>query len=296
VLFDFVFCGNEGEVFKLEENNMDNIKKRVDDAIFMIENGRYEGALTLLLTAIDASSRKIYPPGTKSFINPKKEIPNGERFTRFLLVRLHQIFGWLHPEEIYYQPQLPEMVQGEQSPAQIIYKAFRCNDIHEGGVPEEYRYVFDGNVQNQYAMEFKNGEVRFSSGFLKMLIDVITLAPCNGREFGFEHFKLMTEDGFINENYYKVFEERYNLTPGRVNMLIVLAEEAGPAATLLNDDEYAALLSEKVEQNHNGGFKNGLAISKTAQPIFTYEAGITLYGVSIIRDIISGLIFKDLTA
>ena len=49
---------------------MGNIKQRVEDARFNYEHQRYAAALSLLLSAIDGSSRKVFPDGCLSIDNP----------------------------------------------------------------------------------------------------------------------------------------------------------------------------------------------------------------------------------
>ena len=61
-----------------------SIKAQVEDALFLSHNGRYVGALTNLTLAIAASSRKIFPQGTKSKEDSSKEMGDREAFTLFL--------------------------------------------------------------------------------------------------------------------------------------------------------------------------------------------------------------------
>lgn len=50
-----------------------SIKSQVEDALFLEQNGRPLGALTMLLLATAASSRRTYPQGTTSLKEPKKK-------------------------------------------------------------------------------------------------------------------------------------------------------------------------------------------------------------------------------
>ena len=60
------------------------VQARVEDAGILADNGRYEGALLMLLIAVAATSRKRYPHGTPSKQNPKNNMSDHEAFATFL--------------------------------------------------------------------------------------------------------------------------------------------------------------------------------------------------------------------
>ena len=64
-----------------------SIKQQIDDAIFLAKNGRHQGALTVLMLAVAASSRKTFPKKkSKSIADPSKVISDREAFTLLLEV------------------------------------------------------------------------------------------------------------------------------------------------------------------------------------------------------------------
>ncbi|HGU5559262.1 TPA: hypothetical protein ACM93N_002566 [Escherichia coli] len=112
---------------------MGHILELVNDAQALIERRRYNSALVLLLTAIDASAAKIYPKGCKSYLNPKDTMRPKERFIRFLSARLSDVFGHYLPDEIHSEPVIKDIGNEGRGPAKIIYEVFRTSVIHEGG-------------------------------------------------------------------------------------------------------------------------------------------------------------------
>jgi hypothetical protein len=93
-----------------------SIKARLEDAIVLWDQGRREGAWTLVLIAAAATSRKRYP-------RPMKD---NESFKRFI----GDIEGTIVSGQYPWAPMEPIMF-GEVSMADIIYEHMRCNLVHE---------------------------------------------------------------------------------------------------------------------------------------------------------------------
>ncbi|EPR9084318.1 hypothetical protein ACU9CO_000603 [Cronobacter dublinensis] len=265
-----------------------SIRKRVEDANFNINYKKYETALALLLIAVDGSARKVYPEGTKSLVNPKKEMGNKERYTRFLGVRIRQILGIDLDDSAYQQPHLIKFVDGIESPEDKIYTGFRCNDLHESGLPDDLRYVYEPEgVSNALQIEFGSEGVRFSSGFLRLLENVIKGAPCNGDEFGLSYYRFITVDNEEMGSLFDRLSQRYNISTGRLGILKELIELAGPDALSLKDEEFAQCLTKILDTKMVGGARTGLCTASSPQPVCMRDGDITSYGIGIVRDMLA---------
>ena len=66
------------------DNLLISVPARVEDASVLADNGRYEGAMLMLLIAVAATSRKCYPVGTPSKKDPNKNMSDHEAFIAFL--------------------------------------------------------------------------------------------------------------------------------------------------------------------------------------------------------------------
>src|ERR1035441_6386998 len=66
------------------EEPLVRVQARIEDAGVLSDNGRFEGALLMLLVAVAATSRKRYPDGTPSRKDASKKMGDGEAFTTFL--------------------------------------------------------------------------------------------------------------------------------------------------------------------------------------------------------------------
>lgn len=118
-----------------------SIKEQVEDALFLSQNGRHVGALTNLMLAIAASSRKTFPRGAKSREEPSKEMGDGEAFTLFLGGRIRKIlFGDYGGPDIGNSG-ISVGFRGKQyDVAYILYKFYRCELVHNGELPEDIEF------------------------------------------------------------------------------------------------------------------------------------------------------------
>ncbi|HUW19731.1 MAG TPA: hypothetical protein VMW16_10565 [Sedimentisphaerales bacterium] len=148
------------------------VQARVEDAGVLADNGRYEGAMLMLLTAVAATSRKRYPRGTPSKKNPRKPMSDREAFTTFLrdeiwrLVREHEDFVVYH---------------GEKKPIEeFLYEYLRCELVHEGRTPVDLYPMREGDV---LTIDYPDGSgITFSRLLLARLNDVVWRAPENSYE------------------------------------------------------------------------------------------------------------------
>lgn len=279
-----------------------HIQKRVSDADFLIANERYEAALLLLLTAIDGSASKIFPPKTLSISNPTRmrkgkevtnEMPNSEKYQRFLGVRLRQIMGSTLSEEAYRQKELPSIIKGHEQPEVIIYRHFRCNDVHESLIPEKYQYVYyDKASIGEVSLRFEHGEVFFSMGFLTLLKNVIVYAPCNGIEFGVKHLRFKNRDGSPECDFFAYYGEHYEIPPGRVLGIREAILKIGESVYSMDDN----MLAEKVGKNIEKVFETGLKYSFNKEAIMGGDGVLTPYGVSIVKDMLDRVVIVDIAS
>lgn len=237
------------------------IKKRIEDSDFLIAHGRYESALLLLLTAIDASAIKVFPEGTDSLDSPKKEgkkqqkMRNGERYKRFLGVRILELLGFVMSNKAYYE-KLPNITNSE-SPQSIIYKALRCNDVHEGRIPYEYHYIYsESSTSDNYSVSFSGNDVVFNRGFLTLLRNVVVEAPCNDEEFGRASLHIDYGGFDSDKEYGLVNKDKFQLSPGRIQYLVQLYVYLKKRYAHLSQDELTRLYSEYIKNTEDAAFSH----------------------------------------
>jgi len=268
-----------------------NISKRIDDAHYNMDGGRFEAALCLLVSAVDGSSRKVYPEGTKSLKNPKENMGNKERYTRFTGVRIRQMFLGPDslPENIYYEGELPNIINQEKQPELIIYEMFRCVDAHESGLQDENKYVFDDGINEQYGMKFVGGEIKFSRGFLKLLENIVVYAVSNGKEFGINHWRLQAKNGDTLIRYIEDFSSRKNLQPSKMHTLMMILLNSGLECLSGGDLNAKNAINQAIPNN---GLIASLSHYERYDPIIV-DLKITDRGLLLLREISAGLEFVD---
>ncbi len=148
------------------------IQARIEDAGVLAENGRYEGALLMLLVAVAATSRKRYPRGTPSVKRPGKEMCDREAFTKFLRDEIWQL---VKEGEDFVKYRCEKMPIED-----FLYKFLRCQLVHEGHTPVDLYPMRDGDV---LTIDYPDGTgVTFSRILLTRLNDVVWRAPENSYE------------------------------------------------------------------------------------------------------------------
>src|SRR3972149_1270896 len=235
-----------------------SIKAQVEDALFLSHNGRYVGALTNLTLAIAASSRKIFPQGTKSKEDSSKEMGDREAFTLFLGGRIRKIlFGDYGSPDIGNSGILVGFKGKEYDVAYILYKFYRCELVHNGELPEDIVFqppnpkaginVINGGVN----VSISTGEkMVLDYGWIDLLVKVVVYAKCNGKEFGIEHYELVPLEGINEEEFSKDTVKNYRITPGRFSIFKHAVLNIRPDVVNQSTDE--AILSkfkELVQKN-----------------------------------------------
>lgn len=269
-----------------------SIKQQVEDALFLAKNGRHLGALTNLMLAVAASSRKTFPKGQiKSIKEPAKMMGDGEAFTLFLGGRIRKIlFGDFGGPDTGNSGISVNFKGNQLDVAYILYKYYRCELVHEGELPEDIEFSPPADDRN---MEISNGGVSVSIstgntmkldyGWIGLLVNAVTYARCNGKLFGIEHFDLVTIDGVNAKDHCDFIVQKYDITPGRYQILKEAARQITPISVVGDDDDVLIQkFSDLVEKNViNGGAITGLFSRQLSD-----RAGKLLpKGVEIIREI-----------
>lgn len=141
-----------------------SISSRIDDALFLWDNGRLEGAFLSALAAVAATSRRQFPD--------RKLVKDGEAFELFLAgtssIRITVEYrGEFHSVE------------------HVLYKWFRCELVHEGGIPVDIQFMPDTQpgartIRAGGAPEYI---LKVSHGWFHHLINAVIKSPVNADEF-----------------------------------------------------------------------------------------------------------------
>ncbi len=269
-----------------------SIKQQVEDALFLAEHGRHLGALTNLMLAVAASSRKTFPKDTtKSVKDPKKAMGDGEAFTLFLGGRIRKIlFGDFGGPDIGNSGISVNFKGKQLDVAYILYKYYRCELVHEGELPEDIEFTPPANDKN---IGVSNGGVSVSIssgntmnldyGWIGLLVNAVTHARCNGELFGIEHFDLVAVDGVNERDHCDSIVKKFGITPGRYNILKEATRHITPACVVSDNDE---VLIQKFSRLVEKNIINGGAITGLSSHQLSDKAGKLLpKGVEIIREI-----------
>lgn len=147
-----------------------SIKRRVEDALFLYRHKRYEGAFMNILVAVAASARRECP---------NHKITDRDCFEQFLSKR------WRGVIAVEFRGELHEIPH-------IFYKWFRCELVHEGGIP------VDIEIWNTDQMSIRAGGapeyiLKISRGWFKWLLQSVIESPSNKKEFtGFKIPRTLT--------------------------------------------------------------------------------------------------------
>jgi hypothetical protein len=137
-----------------------SIRSRIEDAIFLYQGGRYEGAFLNALVAVAATAR---------LEDPSHTMRDGKCFETFLDKQRRGIIKIEFRGELHTVPH-------------IFYKWFRCELVHEGGLPIDVQFI------ETEAMSIRAGGspeyvLKISKGWFHWLVNAVIVAPCNVNEF-----------------------------------------------------------------------------------------------------------------
>lgn len=216
-----------------------SVRQLVDDAAFMIEHGRHDGALALLCIAIGASSRKVFPPGTKSQIN-NDVMRDNEKFTRFLRGRLAKVGS--DDDGTMGQGSLGTL-GGEKDIADVVYQNYRCCVVHEGELPA-YARISPPRGDGTRSISVNTGGEQNITFDIGLLIDAVVNARCNASEFGITHWDFVPLQGTDGEAFSAQLARDFATTEGRVDIFLAAAKRITPATIkAATDDELSGHFS-----------------------------------------------------
>jgi len=141
-----------------------SLRDRVEDAMLLWENGRREGALLVALIAVAATARRRFP-----------DRRDCDAFDGFL--------------QSAHSVRLSVEYRGEcHGIEHIFYKWFRCELVHEGGLPIDIQFMPDDqpdalSVRAGGAPEFI---LKVSEGWFHHLIGSVVRAPENTELFALQ--------------------------------------------------------------------------------------------------------------
>ena len=148
-----------------------SVVERLEDAYLMLQNGRHEGALNSVLTAISGASRERYPRGTPSRQRPGDRMGDHEAFVTFFEDQIKLLRA---PNMRVRRP------DGQELPlSSILYTLFRCALTHEAGLTSGGTLVPDskyGRVQLKLtSLDPLGFEITHST--IVFLADLVSRAP-----------------------------------------------------------------------------------------------------------------------
>lgn len=237
-----------------------SIKQQIEDAAFLAENGRYLGALTNLMLAVAASSRKTFPKGkTKSLENPKEKMSDREAFTLFVGGRIRKIlFGDFGGPDAGNSGIVVNFREKQHDIAYILYKYYRCELVHEGELPEDIEFNAP-NDKRGLSVQNRGVNVSISCGntmvldygWIDLLIEAVVNARCNGDLFGVKHFDLVPVGELSEEQHCELIVKEYDITPGRYHILKEATRHITPTSVVNDEDaivieKFSDLVSKEI--------------------------------------------------
>lgn len=271
------------------------IREQVQDASFLAHHGRYIGALTILMLAVAASSRRTFLKGTKSREKPKEEMSDREAFTLFLGGRLRKILfgGFNAPGE--GDSGISVHFRGKQyDVAHILYKYYRCELVHDGELPDDVEFTaterHDAGIGiNNRCLRFSIGgagdKLTLDHGWIDLLVEAVVNARCNGAEFGVQHFDLIPLHGIDDHIFLATLVGKYGTRLDQVQILKHAVLRLSP--TLISDNTNDAI-AEKFKELVESQDINGGAITALRSHGFTdWQGCLQQRGIELLREIAS---------
>lgn len=278
-----------------------HIKQQIDDAVFLFQNGRHQGCLSVVMLAIGASSKKVFPSSAHS---------DSYAFKQFLGSRIaNALWGHRLGDGVGSSGVMVTFRGKAHLIEHIFYKYYRCALIHEGELPDDV--IFSPDVGMPDGSGFKG--IVISSGstmvldynWLEVLIRCVTHAECNGSEFGIKHVRELPNDGKSAEEVIDEIARRHDTSPGRVGIMkdavyhlrefdiTLLSEEQLIAAFkecvrsgLLNAGSVTGLTRKSAYREDQEHIRSFQEMVQASQAAFCTRAGmLTDLGVLLLRDV-----------
>lgn len=192
-----------------------HIKQQIEDAIFLYHNKRYQGCLSVLMLAIGASSKKVFPSPAHS---------DSAAFKKFLGSRIaNALWGHRLGDGVGNSGVMVTFRGKAHLIEHILYKYYRCALIHEGELPDDVIFSPDAGMPNgsePRGIVISSGSTMvLDYNWLEVLIKCVTHAECNGSEFGIEHVRELPINGKTTEETIDEIARRHDTSPGRVGIM-----------------------------------------------------------------------------
>lgn len=204
-----------------------SITERLEDAEILLKNNRTLGAVTILLTAIDATARKYYPKGT---MKPSKA------FSYFLGSRIKSILLNNSTGPYPRNSGLTIEYRGEQKNVEdVIYEFCRCALIHEATMTPDISIEKEGSFVPQLTLE-NNGEavsircgekLILGSGWIDLFFAVVRGARLNNTDLIDQRTTLVANENFNVAEFHNSLAQYY-ITRRRVDKFRELLQAIGP--------------------------------------------------------------------
>ncbi len=264
-----------------------NIRQKVDDVIFLLTSQRYEAALTILLVAIAASSRCVFPKKlTKSFKNPKDTMRDGEAFELFLGGQLTRVMRDPECSNEYGCSGFKIGFRGEEHFVEsIFYKYYRCELFHEGALPLDVLLMPEGPLDasaSTGAIKLYSDKVVLNAAWFNVLIECVAGAECNLDSFGRTKAKYVKNEN-VSNNFIRHLAVKYLTSEGRITILMqalfrirLVDENAVDRVFFVNEFDRLVL----------GNFVNLGSISGLSfHGLTTKEGKLTAKGIDVLLEI-----------
>lgn len=236
-----------------------SIKILTEDALSLRDQGKHLSALTLLLAAVAASSRKCFDHPDQVTGRPGGIKRDADAFKSFLGGRFrsrHSAPG-IHADD-YGSSGIVITFKGKQSFIEdILYKHYRNGLLHEGRLPECVGFK---EWPSDFSIEVSNEYISFSYGLIDVLADAVVYARCNGSEFGISHFRLVRRDNIDFPNLLSEMEKLWPRSSSRVPIFEAMFFIFDPeSVATASDDDIQSLLSSAINKDQiNGGMMTTL--------------------------------------
>ena len=153
-----------------------SIRDRIQETCLLLALDRPAGALLSLLAAVGATSRRRFPVGTPSRLNPNKSMRDGEAFKAFLadeMVNICQVQNY----NVLFRGQMHRLEH-------VLYKWLRCELVHAGGLPADVTLVPSTEPGSMSLAVDPVKGLTLSHGWFNGIAHVVIHAPENRDEFG----------------------------------------------------------------------------------------------------------------
>ncbi|WP_223532119.1 hypothetical protein [Pseudomonas sp. BF-R-30] len=264
------------------------ISQQVDDAKFLIAQGRHIGALTILSLAVAASSRKVFPAKVTKSLRNNDVMRDEEAFTLFLGGRIRRIVQNVNIGPEFCASGFTVMFKGEPKAVEyLIYKYYRNGLVHEADLPEDVEFVESQPggatfANNGVSVGISCGDkLILDYGWLDVLVKAVVEAPCNGEEFGIKHYKLVANDGIDEVEFESEIIAKYNASQARVNTFKNSVRLLSHDSILSsNDNELIGLFLARVRAGEISGVAR-----LASRGLADTEGRLQPSGLAMLRDI-----------